>query len=199
MDGFDRWGRNAEDWADDDGALVTVLRVIEVGFATFGMIAWTTLVVLAVASRRRYRAAAFAIAVMVATSLATTGIKLSLRRDRPDWQDATDFLTTHSYPSGHASSSAALAGILGFLAWSLLRAGWARWVVIAVAVLTWLTVCLDRVLLGRHFPTDVVAGSFLGVGILLVGIALFDPARVRPHDGRPSRGLDSSGRLEASR
>ena len=199
MDTLDQWGRQAEDWADDHETLVRLLRLIEVAFATFGMIAWTTLVVLAVVSRRRYRAAAFAIAVMVATSLATTGIKFWLRRDRPEWQDATDFLTTHSYPSGHASSSAALAGILAFLAWTLLRAGRVRWTVTVVAVLVWVTVCLDRVLLGRHFPTDVVAGSFLGVGILLLGIAAFDPARVRPRDGRPSPGLDSSGRLEQSR
>jgi membrane-associated phospholipid phosphatase len=199
MDRLDQWGKQAEDWADDSSGLVTALRVIEVSFATFGMIAWTTLIVLAVASRRRYRAAAFAIAVLVTTTLATTAIKLLLRRDRPGWQDTTDLLTTHSYPSGHASSSAALAGILGFLAWSMLQAGWARWTVTVVAVLVWVTVCLDRVLLGRHFPTDVVAGSFLGLGILLLGIAAFDPARVRPRDDRPSHGLDSSGRLEASR
>ena len=33
----------------------------------------------------------------------------------------------------------------------------------------WVAVCLDRVLLGRHYPTDVVAGSFLGVAVLLLG------------------------------
>ena len=67
LDAFDRWGRQAEGWADNHEALVTVLRVIEVGFATVGMIVWTTLVVLAVATRRRFRAAAFAIVVMIAT------------------------------------------------------------------------------------------------------------------------------------
>ena len=65
LDDFDRWGRQAEGWADNHAALVTALRAVEVSFATFGMIIWTTLVVVAVASRRRYRAAAFAIAVMV--------------------------------------------------------------------------------------------------------------------------------------
>jgi membrane-associated phospholipid phosphatase len=42
-------------------------------------------------------------------------------------------------------------------------------------------VCLDRVLLGRHYPSDVVAGSVLGVSMVLLGIAVFDPARVRVH------------------
>ena len=71
-------------------------------------------------------------------------------------------LTSKSFPSGHASSSAALAGILIFLAWSFLPGPRPRWVVTAVAVTIWVAVCLDRVLLGRHYPTDVVAGSFLG-------------------------------------
>jgi membrane-associated phospholipid phosphatase len=199
LDEFDRWGRQGEDWADNHAALVTILRVVEVAFATFGMIAWTTLIVLAVISRRRYRAAAFATVVMIATSLATTAVKLWLHRDRPQWQDSVDVLTSKSFPSGHASSSAALAGILIVLAWSFLHRGWARWVVTSVAVVVWVSVCLDRVLLGRHFPSDVVAGSFLGVAVLLLGIVAFDPARVRPRDGRPSRVVDSSGRVAERR
>ena len=199
LDGFDRWGRQAEDWADNHSGLVTVLRLVEVGFATFGMIIWTTLVVLAVASRRRFRAAAFAIAVMVGASLATTSIKLWLGRGRPEWQDGVDLLTSKSFPSGHASSSAALAGILLLLAWSFLRGSRPRWVVAVTAVVIWVAVCLDRVLLGRHYPTDVVAGTFLGVAVLLLGIAIFDPARVRPREGGPRAGVDSSGHVEERR
>jgi membrane-associated phospholipid phosphatase len=181
LDAFDRWGRQAEDWADNHAALVTVLRFVEVSFATVGMIVWTTLVAIAVLSRRRYRAAAFAIAVMIATSLATTAIKIALGRGRPEWQDATDLLSSKSFPSGHASSSAALAGILIVLAWSFLRRPAARWTVTVLAVGMWLAVCFDRVLLGRHYPSDVVAGSILGVSMVLLGIAVFDPARVRVH------------------
>jgi membrane-associated phospholipid phosphatase len=145
------------------------------------MIVWTTAVAVAVLSRRRYRAAAFAIAVMIATSLTTTAVKLALGRGRPEWPDATDLLSSKSFPSGHASSSAALAGILIVLAWSFLSRPVARWAVTVVAVGVWVAVCLDRVLLGRHYPSDVVAGSVLGVSMVLLGIAVFDPARVRVH------------------
>ena len=199
LDGIDRWGRQAEGWADNHSLLVSVLRVIEVGFATFGMIVWTTLVVIAVVSRRRYRAAAFAICVMVATSLATTGIKLWLGRGRPEWQDTVDVLTSKSFPSGHASSSAALAGILLFLTWSFLRHPPWRWTLTVTALVIWIAVCLDRVLLGRHYPSDVIAGTFLGIAVLLLGIVVFDPARVRPRDGGPSPGVDRSGHLAGER
>jgi membrane-associated phospholipid phosphatase len=182
LDDFDRWGRQAENWADNHAALVTVLHVVEVTFATVGMIVWTTLVAVAVLSRRRYRAAAFAIVVMIATSLTTSAIKIALGRGRPEWQDATDLLSSKSFPSGHASSSAALAGILIFLAWSFLRRPAARWAVTVLALGMWVAVCLDRVLLGRHYPSDVVAGSILGVSMVLLGIAVFDPARVRVHE-----------------
>ena len=187
LDDFDRWGRQAEGWADNHAALVTVLRVIEVGFATFGMIIWTTLVVLAVASRRRFRAAAFAIAVMVAASLATTGIKLWLGRGRPEWQDTRGRAHLQVLPLGPrvvergAGRHPDLPGV-ELPASQLGRAGWSP----RVAVVIWVAVCLDRVLLGRHYPTDVVAGIVpRRRGRCSSGSSVFDPARVRPRDGGP--------------
>ena len=41
--------------------------------------------------------------------------------------------------------------------------------------MAWLVVCLDRVLLGRHYPSDVVAGTLLGAGMVLLGLVLLDP------------------------
>ena len=45
-------------------------------------------------------------------------------------------------------------------------------------VLLVVVVCLDRVLLGRHYPSDVVGGVLLGLGIVLVGLAVYSPLPV---------------------
>lgn len=79
------------------------------------------------------------------------------------WVRAT--ATGSSWPSGHAQNAAA---VWGYVALRARR----RWVWAAVAALVTL-VAASRVLLGVHFPHDVVAGVVVGLAVALaVGIAL---------------------------
>lgn len=174
---FDGLGRHAEAWSYGHPALINVLQGIEVAFATIGMCIWTAIVVAVLLARRLVRPAVFAVVVMVTTSLLTTVIKTWFGRTRPAWQVASDRLTSKSFPSGHASSSAALAGVLIVLALGLVTSVALRQALIALALVMWVVVCLDRVFLGRHFPTDVIAGSFLGVAVVIVATLLIDPVR----------------------
>lgn len=175
LDGLDVNGRQLEDWADDYSVLVDVLRVIEVAFGNIGMTILTALLALVLVVRRQRWAALLAVVVMIATSLATTGIKIWLGRDRPSWQDTLGLHETYSFPSGHASSTAAFGAILVMLLVLFVRRTNLRRTGISLVVLWWLLVCVDRVLLGRHFPTDVIAGSLLGVGVFLLTLAFIDP------------------------
>ncbi len=175
LDRLDVRGRNLEDWADDSSLVVDVLRAIEVAFGTLGMTILTVLLVLALVVRRQRWAALLATVVMVATSLATSGLKIWLGRDRPEWQDNLGLLNSFSFPSGHASSTAAFAAILVMLLVLFVRRSNLRRLGITLAVGWWLLVCLDRVLLGRHFPTDVIAGSALALGIFFLALAFIDP------------------------
>jgi YegS/Rv2252/BmrU family lipid kinase len=175
LDAFDVEGRRLEDWADDHSALVDALRFVEAAFGTIGMTVLTLLLVAGLLLRRQRWAALLVVVVMGATSLATTGLKTWLGRDRPDWQDTLGVHTNYSFPSGHASSTAAFAALLVMLLVLFVRRTNVRRLGIAVVVGWWLLVCIDRVLLGRHYPTDVIGGTALGVGIFLLALALIDP------------------------
>lgn len=171
---LDDRGEGTQTWATDIGWLHGLLRVVEVVFGTIGMTLGTA-VLFALLFRKHRRAAFFAAGVMIATSIATTVLKNLLDRERPPWQNPEALLHTHSYPSGHASSVAALGGIVIILVSMLVRRANLRRAAYAAVVLVIVLVCLDRVLLGRHYPTDVVGGVLLGAGMVLLGIVLYSP------------------------
>ena len=57
----------------------------------------------------------------------------------------------------------------------LVRRSNVRRVAYVVAGLVVVLVCADRVLLGRHYPSDVVAGVLLGAFFVLLGVAVYSP------------------------
>jgi YegS/Rv2252/BmrU family lipid kinase len=175
LDGLDEWGRDAEGWADDHGRLSAVLHVVEDAFATVAMAVYTALIALALVLKKHRRAAIYTVGVMAVTALLTTGLKLWFGRSRPRWQDGTELLETHSFPSGHATSIGALAGVLIVLAVMFVRRAALRRAAHTATLVLLALVCLDRVLLGRHYPTDVVAGALLGLAVALAGLVVFTP------------------------
>ncbi len=89
------------------------------------------------------------IRAVAATQFVTSAIKLTLRRDRPVFEDLPQLMSTVSelsYPSAHASTSfAAARGFGGRPAYALAS-----------------VVALSRPFLGLHYPSDTVAGAALG-------------------------------------
>ncbi|MGH3445236.1 MAG: diacylglycerol kinase family protein, partial [Nocardioidaceae bacterium] len=134
------------------------------------------------------RAAIWTVATMVVVSLSTTGLKLLFHRQRPVWQDPVQTLRSYSFPSGHSSAIAAAAGIAVVLVIVLVRRAAVQRLVILIAVVVALLVGLDRVFLGVHNPSDVVAGYALGAAWVCVGARWFDPA---PRAHRTERRLAS--------
>ena len=90
--------------------------------------------------------------------------KVLVRRARPIVDDPISHSPGYSFPSGHAFNVAVVATVVVFLLWPVLSTVGHR-VAIAVAVVFALVVGLDRIFLGAHFPSDVLAGYVLGVGI----------------------------------
>ncbi|HEX4687312.1 MAG TPA: diacylglycerol kinase family protein [Nocardioides sp.] len=175
LGGFDDLGRSGESWARDHHDVVNVLRWIETGFSTTGIVVLTLLLVVPLWIRKHHRAAIYTVLVVVTTVLLYTWIKLLYGRDRPVWQDPIHRLTSLSYPSGHAASTAALAGVVIVLTFMLVRRSSFRRLIFAGAVVVVLVVGLDRVLLGRHYPTDVIGGWLLGAFATLFWLAIYSP------------------------
>ncbi len=175
LDGLDQWGRDAENWADDQTGLVSVLRVVEHLFDTLGMTIITAVVALLLWVKKHRRAAVFTVLVMVLSTVLNRVLKLVVSRDRPDWQDLTGHFTSMSFPSGHATAIAAFAGVLSMLAIMLLRRSGLRRFSHVAATLLALVVGLDRILLGRHYPSDVIGGYLLGALTVLAVLAFYSP------------------------
>jgi undecaprenyl-diphosphatase len=120
--------------------------------------------------------------MMVGWNLALD-IKYLVRRARPVVEDAVSHSPGYSFPSGHAANAAIAATALVVLLWPVVESRAGRTVLVAVAALAAVLTCLDRVYLGVHFPSDVTAGLFLGVGLVLssyVGYLDWNPPSSEP-------------------
>jgi undecaprenyl-diphosphatase len=94
--------------------------------------------------------------LMVAAPAIEGTLKILVARPRPEG-------VAMGFPSGHATAAAAFFGAVMYLAGSL-PAPACRLVRIAAALCA-LLVGLARVLLGAHWPSDVVAGIALGLAL----------------------------------
>lgn len=111
----------------------------------------------------RHRQALFALLGMgSAVGIAFT-MKLIFNRPRPELWPRLVSENGASFPSGHSAMAAALGTVLVVLAW---RTRW-RWPVVALATAYVLLSGVARLVLGLHFPTDVLAGWLTGLACVL--------------------------------
>lgn len=105
--------------------------------------------------------ALWAFSTMMAAWIAGEVMKVIVQRARPVLDLPLSFPPGYSFPSGHALNITVAAGVLVLLLWSLLsRPG--RVLAVSSAAVVVLVVGLDRIFLGVHFPSDVLAGYVLG-------------------------------------
>jgi len=79
-----------------------------------------------------------------------------------------------SYPSGHATAAVCFYGILMFLTYRHIKNLWIKALLATLLILIIMLVGVSRVYLGVHFPSDVVAGYYLGVSWISFCLLLYN-------------------------
>lgn len=156
------WVRSTWVWI---GRLTTTVPMIGLTIAAVG----------ALTLKGHRRAAVWAALVMLTILIVNPMLKLLVARDRPDWDDPIQSLKSHAFPSGHASSIAAAAGVAIVLSLMLIRRRGLRRSAVAGSLLVALVVGADRIFLGVHHASDVVGGFAFGAAVVLLGLLAFDP------------------------
>lgn len=115
--------------------------------------------------RARRQAAIWLLAVVASGAGAASLLKILIARPRPELLGALDHVTSMSFPSGHAWNATILFGALALLAPYRWRGG-----ALAAAILLTFLIGLSRIVLGVHWPSDVLAGW--GGGVAWLGLGL---------------------------
>ena len=151
---------------------IGLMRVVNHG-GDWRVLLPATLLLLVVFPRARERWWLW-IALMITAPAAEGLLKIAIGRARPEGP-------AFGFPSGHATAAAAFFGAVLYLAESLPMAS--RRLVRALAVACIVLVGLARVVLRAHWPSDVLGGITLGLGLATVAALLSsfsaDPGRAR--------------------
>ena len=156
------------------GAVTVAIAVTDVG-SPVAVDVFTAVAVVVLLLRHRGREALYVVLVRVVALGVETALKNTLARPRPDVHPLTT-AAGFSFPSGHTTGTTALCVSLLVVLYPVLhRRGRAVAVVAAVALSV--AVAASRVLLGVHFPSDVIGGLLAGSLVALTAAALLLPSR----------------------
>ena len=144
--------------------------------------------------RGRRGAAIFVVAAFAGSQILSQGLKVLFQRGRPELEDPIVQLTTYAFPSGHSFGATATYGALALVLASAAAKRRSRTVVLAIAGTLIVVVGASRVILGRHYTLDVLAGIAGGVALVSALLLVFERSR-----GSLRLGLFSGGHQQAER
>jgi undecaprenyl-diphosphatase len=125
-----------------------------------------------------------AIGLFTAIAAAATFVPLmKIAFDRPRPQEFHPQLEALSFPSGHATISVVLYGILAVL----IAHGWsirAKAVVFSAVTAFVTAIALSRIYLSAHWPSDVIGGLLFGLAIVAAFAFVFGHLQREPIDQR---------------
>lgn len=128
------------------------------------MMLWISTMIgsLFLAWRRCWALAGWLVGITGAENVIAPLVKHLLSRPRPHWLEPIAVEHSLSLPSGHATAAGTYtAAATTILALATLSTGWLRRLAILSAVLVGLTISVDRMYLGVHYLSEVIAGNIL--------------------------------------
>jgi undecaprenyl-diphosphatase len=135
--------------------------------------------------QRRWGTVAALLLIVIGAYLLNSAMKEVFERTRPTPIFSLDPAQTWSFPSGHASVSAAFYSFLAYLSWRLLH-GVRHLLWTAALLVVVVLIGLSRLYLGVHYLTDVVAGylaGFVWTDAVIIGGRILGRVRApRPTD-----------------
>ena len=132
------------------GTWIVVLSIVSIA----GLFLWLT--------RHKYSTALLAVATAGGIGLNSI-LKIGFDRPRPQVFEWGTHVSSSSFPSGHAMSSAVVYITVAYLAGRLQKTHRARLATLAVAGFIVAVICFSRMYLGVHYPSDVAAGVIIGL------------------------------------
>ena len=128
---------------------------------------------------------------VIGDQIIVSTLKNLFGRARPDQTIALVPATGGSFPSGHTFAALAFYGLIAVWAVATTRSGWAKPLIVIVALAGIFTVGVSRVYLGAHWPSDVLGSFTLGaasVSAVMTGAFAFAARRpARSVAPRPNR------------
>ena len=165
-DAQERMTRESASWAEHIANLASTRTALAV----------TVVAALVLLFRRHWHSAIALALVFPVTQGAVQLVKLVVERPRPAANAAMSDAQGFSFPSAHSATSVAVYATIAFILIRASRHGHSRIAIASLAAALVLAVGFSRVLLGAHYPTDVLAGWTFGA--LVASLCWLAAARI---------------------
>lgn len=117
-------------------------------------------------------------AALLSSALLNVALKTVFSRSRPDILQLVSE-TGHSFPSGHAMSTAALATIAVLLIWKYMKSTPLKIILSTLCVIVTVFIGFSRVYLGVHYAGDILGGWLLGFAVSMLVYFLWNARQLK--------------------